>query len=423
MNTQNHKKRKYIFVTMGIAIAGGVQCYVAAKARYLESQNWDVYVFSAFDKNVKSCVNPLLNKYMGHRIKGMYMQPYMFPNFIVEKTINRMLEIVGRVNKDDEIIIESHDSHTCPWGELLAEKLQGKHYFYTMNEKYRQPGQTYLQQMDLYLFKSYRKEILGSVSTISRLLDGFRNVTIDDIPGENILDEAPVQDVDSPKINEISRLDWNICYIGRTCKPYVPNIFKGVGEFASRYPEKKIHFLIVGELENESIELNNIREKNSNLVVTELGFLHPIPRSLYDKVDVVIAGSGCARHSAEEGKLVIVADAETKEADGLLGYDTMSSIYRDSESVCTSFADALERALVEKVWEKMINRFPKKKDISESINYQFYLYSKSDHKKEYFDRNKLLKGKINWKRMFIHYIKQEYPNVLKVLEKIKAKFG
>lgn len=409
---------KYIFVTMNIDHAGGVQCYVASKARYLESKGWDVFVLSSWGRNT-TCINPLLNKYLNQRIKGMYMQPHMFPKWMVERTLSRMLRIVGPVVSDMDVIIESHDSLTCPWGELLAEKLQGRHYFYTMNEFYRHPSQTYLQQIEFYLYKFYRKEILGDIKTINRLLEGFRTVKIDDLPGVSMLDEAPIQEINSPIINTIQRQDWNICYIGRCEKPYVPNIFTGVGEFAGRHPDKCIQFLIVGEPENAREYLDCSVVENPNLTITTLGFLHPIPLSLYDKVDVVIAGSGCARHSAEVGALVIIADPETKQADGLLGYDTMSSIYRDEESVCTSFADALERALVDRVWENMNNRFPRRKDISESVEYQFHLYSMSDRKREYYNRQKLLNGKINWMRIATNFVMQTFPNFANKIRKIK----
>ena len=228
----------------------------------------------------------------------------------------------------NEIIIESHNDIMALWGELLAKQLLARHFFWTANEQYRLPTQYYKEKIDLFLFKFDRKEIFGSCNTVNRLLEGFRIVTPDNFEGV-LIDEDPVQDVVNDKVDNLKKYDWTICYIGRSNKPYMTNIISDVGLFASCHKDKSIQFVVVGDIGFHSEELKAIDNKNVNLIVTELGNLHPLPRILFKKVDVVIAGSGSARCSVYEGTLTILADPETGMSNGMLGYDTIDSVYKE----------------------------------------------------------------------------------------------
>ncbi len=403
----------YIFITSSIKGVGGNQCYIAAKARFLESKGWTIHVFNAtyHSKRIK-CPIDYLNKYLDDTIETLGVPPYKNPHLLVKWSLNKMIKRLGSINSDDEIIIESHDDSTSQWGELLASKIHARHYTYLMTEIYRGKGKSYLEKMSFYDFKYKRKEILGCPMTFNRLFEGIRTVSEDDLPGLIMLNEAPIQEISNSQIDNIIKRDFNICYLGRGSKPYVKNVIHDVGVFASRHKKSSVQFIIVGDLNSHRSALNELTSQNSNLNCIELGLLHPIPKSLFDKVDVVIAGSGSARHSAEVGALVIVADPETCLSNGLLGYETLNSVFKDEDGIVSSFSDALERVLVNKCHIGKQNRFVPDPSVEECTLNSFRLYSLSDRSYTYFDETAMLSGRKDFGAVLRALISNYFPSLV-----------
>jgi hypothetical protein len=386
--------KHYIMLSF-ITGSGGVQCYVASKARYLEEHGWRVVVIS--DNNPKEndkCLINSLNKYLPNGNPYQNLQACYIPHYQVKKALKRYLDVVGSISEGEEVIIESWNSQTAIWGELIAKRLRARHVFWTANENYRQVGHSYVAKMDFFMFKMDRGEVLTNLSIANKLFDGFRVYKEDDFL-ETIITEDPIQDVDSPEIDSIVKADWNICYIGRSNKTYVPNIFKGVGEFANNHKEKRIQFIIVGKVITNKEVLQDLKSLD-NLIVTELGDLYPMPRALYSKIDVVIAGSGSARHSADEGALVITADSILNNSHGLLGYDTNESIYKEEGTMDYSFNEAIERALVKKTWKQQKYKWVRMPGIKECTERQFEIINRANPNLEYYDEKELLKGKVDY---------------------------
>jgi hypothetical protein len=375
---------------------GGGQCYLAAKAEYLERNGWDVFVFSEGNSNVSTgCPIHYLDKFLPYKVLELNYQVYELSSFVVDRGIKKMLKMLGGGPKDEDIIIESHTDKSALWGEIIAQKLNARHFFITLYEHFRWPRHNFESKIDFYMFKMDRGELLCNATAANRLFEGYREYQEEDVEPV-LIDEAPVQDVDSPIVDTIPKYDYNICYIGRTQKMYVPHIIRGVGEFAARHKDKKVQFVIVGEAECQRLLINKVKKDATNLKVNEIGCLHPLPKSLYSKIDVVIAGSGSARCSVEEGALTIVADIESDKALGLLGFDTNNSIYLAEDSYVSTYADALERALVEKVYKNMKFKYPHKVGVEECTQQNFYLMSKAAKEKRYYDEKKIREGKFNF---------------------------
>lgn len=403
----------YIFITSSIKGVGGNQCYIAAKAQYLESQGWAIHVFNPtyHSKRIK-CPIDYMNKYLDDTIEALGVPPFKNPKLIVNWTLDKMLKRLGSINKEDEIIIESHDDSTSQWGELLAARIHARHYIYLMTEVYRGPGKSYIEKIDFYDFKYRRKEMLGVPMTFNRLFEGIRTVNVDDLSGTLMLNEAPIQDICNAQIDNIEKKDYNICYIGRGSKPYVKNIIQDVGIFATRHADRTVQFVLVGDMDSHRSTLKKILSNNSNLNCIELGLLHPIPKSLFDKVDVVIAGSGSARHSAEVGALVIVADPETCLSNGLLGYETLNSVFKDEDGIVSSFSDALERVLVNKCYIGKQNRFVADPSVEECTQNSFRLYSLSDRSYTYYDETAMLSGRKDIGAVLRALINNYFPSLV-----------
>ena len=386
--------KHYIFISY-ITGSGGVQCYIAAKAKYLEEQGWSVVVFSPL--TTEECIIPDLSKYVDYEIQNLEYQPHTLPLFLVRKVINNMVAKVGEIKKNEKIIIESWNSSSALWGELLASRLNGRHMFWTANEYYRNTGQCYEEKIDFFSFKMDRGEIFTSSKIANKLFDGYRKFVKGEFL-ESRINESPIQDYLNEKVDALKKHDWNICYIGRAQKPYVPNIINGVSKFASLHKDKSIQLIMVGEASTIRPLLEEAKLPNLNII--ELGDQYPLPLSLYSKADVIIAGSGAARHSADEGALVITVDSETLNSHGLLGYDTNESICikeYDETVLNLTFEEALERALVDQTWRQLPNKWVKSPSVAECTTIQFNIIDNADKELRYYDIKKLLKGSVDVK--------------------------
>lgn len=411
--------KKYIFITHSTKRVGGVQCYVAAKANYLEQCGWKVYVFCpGWHASKYLCPIPSLNKYLSDGlITWLGIPPFKYPTFIVDGIIRRIARSV-KATQNDEVIIESHADTYAQWGELFAEHLNARHYFYAMNEFYRGKNLYYECKMDFFIFKFRRKEIISAPITLKRLFNGYVEVAEGDVPGTVLIDESPIQDVLCEKVEKIERLDYNICYIGRGTKSYVSSILSDVGRFASIHRDKQIQLITVGDLDCHQDLINTLRKGNPNLIINELGLLHPIPKNLYNKIDVVIAGAGSAKHSCEEGAMTIVADTETCKSNGLLGYDTFDPVYKDSSSVVTSFCDALERVLVKETYKDKQCEFPHKCGIEESTKHNFAICEKSERAKVYYNKKQLLEGRVDIPLIIRRYLSDYHPRLVSFIKNL-----
>lgn len=369
--------------------SGGVQCYVAAKAKWLEDNGWHVVVISSCNPRTKrKCQIDSLNRYISQGNVFTGFHPHDLPKCIVKKQLKKMTKTIGPIKAGEDAIVESWDSRTAMWGELLASRIHGRHLFWTANEIYRGGNKKYEEKMDFFKFKMDRGEILTAVPIVNYLFEGYYTYKESDFT-PFIETEDPIQDVKYNQVDSIKKKDWNICYIGRDTKPYVSNVFKGVEEFSKMHLDKQVQFIVVGKVIEQRTLLESIN--SPNLTIVELGDLYPLPRQLYQKVDVVIAGSGAARHSVDEGALVISTDTATLQSHGLLGYDTQSSIYSETNEQNYTFAEALERALVTQDWRKKDFVWTKQPGMAQCMENQERIISNAAPTLEYYADDKLLK--------------------------------
>lgn len=389
--------KKYIFLTFAIQRIGGGQCYVASKAKYLEELGWTVFVFSGGSPKSKTiCPIPYLDKYRPNMLLALDYPLHKLPRCVVDKSLKSLMRMIGDVSHGEEIVIESHHDTLALWGELLAKKIHARHVFFALTEHYRKKGLCYEEKIDFFMKKFDRGEILCNYTTANRLFEGYRTFKESDIEAA-LLDEEPVQDVSCPLVESLKQLDYNICYIGRADKPYVPNILAGVRAFAERHSGNAIQLVLVGDMKSVRELLINISTNSTNLSIIQLGPLHPLPSSLFRIVDVVIAGSGSARCSVEHGALTILADPESKMSMGLLGYDTNDSVFNSKGVENVAFDRALEKALIEKDYLNKPFNYPAKVGVEACTQQNFMLISKADKTLSYYDERKLRQGKVDIK--------------------------
>ena len=393
-------KRLYIILSYNVYRVGGIQTYVSAKVDYLKNNQWTVKVlYSSYERSY-SVYEPLKD-YSGGGFPELRFPPFQLSRNQVSHSLKLMEYFLGDVHEYDTIYMESHDDALSQWGELLAQRIGAQHIILTLNEVYRGPNKHYEEKLDFYDFKYERGELCGR-ETLVRLFEGHRTIVEADYRLFYI-NESPVQNFRNERVEQLDKTDWNICYIGRFQKPYVPEVLNGIQRFAARHTEKQIQFVIVGDTNERQGLVQNTLSESPNVKVVELGNLVPIPRSLYGKLDVVIAGSGSARCSAMEGVPTIVVDSERCKAIGLLGYETLESIFWDGSSPLTSVDEALERTLVQKVYEGKTFLYTEP-SVAECCEQNFEVFRTASQTKEYYSAQKLCDGKKSVSTIFKYYL-------------------
>lgn len=388
---------QYIFFTANIHPIGGMQTYVAGKAKYLEREGWKVTVFFSGRNNEGGCAVKSLEKYTAGWFPEIAIPPGNWPDAMRKSTLRAMRELLGSL--DGKVIVESQASAYALWGELLASQTGAKHFCFICNETFRGKDRFYEEYLGFFDFKHNRRELAGiHSSSLSQLFDGYKDVA----PEENYVFTAaydePVQDVDNPPVREMQRLDWNICYIGRIEKGYVSAIIEGVFDFSQAHPEKKIQFIFVGNGKKRAELISQTFSGTQNVKLTFLGDCVPIPRMLYSKVDVVIAGSGSAMMSARENALTILADAKDFTTCGVLGIDTFDMLYHEKNSKTMSYQKVLEKIFVLKEYENKKISVDMGKPCGYYYSEHFDMIARSNQDAQYYDVLKARKyaHKLDW---------------------------
>ena len=414
--------KRYIFLTANIHPIGGMQNYVAGKAVYLEKNGWKVTVFFWGD-NKGTCAMTSMNKYLSGGMTELGMPPGEWPRRIREQVLNRMVRLIGAMDPADEIIVESQDDVLALWGELLAARLQAKHMCFICNETFRGPKKHYDQYLDFFNFKHKRRELTCiHKESMGKLFAGYKGVEDKEAYYFEAANEGPVQNVDNEKIDAIEKADWNICCIGRSDKTCVDPIMDGIAGFALSYPQKKIQLLIVGNVDDRMEWLHQKLDKASNLVLTCLGDLVPIPRTLFSKIDVVIGSSGCAECSVVEGVPTIVSDAENSLANGILGYTVFSAIFKNSQTVQLTYELALKQVLIDKIQDSLPFQWEANKPASYYYDQHMQFTAESEQSRQY-DTDVCRQAHVDMGKLIKYYVRKYLPHMMSYYDSAKKKKG
>lgn len=336
--------KKYIFFTSDIYPVGGIQIYLSGKIKFLEKKGWKIYVFfNTFHKG--NCVFPKLNEFKNGKFECLSFLPNELGEKVVDYSLKKMLNYINYADSDD-VLIESHYDVTALWAELFAEKTKGKHVCLCCNEVFRGTNKYYEKFIDFFKYKYDRNELLGiSSESMQKLFYGrFDSIPIDDSHVFKAAADNPIQEIKNEVIDKIKRKEFNICYIGRAGKQSFLPILDGVNKFIKNVGNVYCQFIIVADTSAD--EVKRIEElfseiKNVNLIFT--GTLSPVPKRLFELIDVTVASSGCAIMSANEGIPTVLVDANDYKSNGLFGYDTENFLYREKDGLCEDIEKTLEK--------------------------------------------------------------------------------
>lgn len=405
--------KKYILLTANIIPIGGMQLYSYGKSEFLRKNNWDVKIIYDGDQYSRCDIDGL-NKYRDGAFPIVSFRPMDLPTNIMRHALDRMISYVGNVNENETVLVESQSDTLAYWGELLAEKLRGYHICFNCNELFRGNNKSYDIYHEFFYFKYKRKELLGLHNdTLKKVFDGYYDVECDNTFVFDALEPDPIQNVNEGIADNIKKCDFNIAFLGRTSKGYFDEVIKGIKEFATKYNDSSINLIVIGDATAKKQFLESTFEESDNVHLSLLGNLVPIPRAIYKKIDLMIAGAVCAEISAREGVPTVVADCENYKANGVLGYTVQNSMYFDPNVGQTSFCEAIEDALINKEYQNYPYLFPNAPKSDEVYKSQFHFFDEANRYKEYY-KFECLK-KYGLKQCFFAAIKEYFYKEYSIL--------
>lgn len=410
--------KKYVMLTADLHPIGGMQLYTAGKARFLKERGWDVYVLYS-GTNEKNCAIDYLNEYTDGAFFCLAYRPAQLEKKTLSYVLNKIEKLIG-ASTSDVVFIESQAEVLALWGELIAEKINGQHICFNCNEQFRGPKKYYEENIKFFMFKYQRRELLGlHADTNKKLFDGYMNVPCSNEFVFDAVEPGPIQDVKNIPTEKLEKFDFNIAYLGRIIKGYVPNILEGVYQFANKYQEKSIQFIIIGDATDRKEEIDKLFNRIHNVKVTYMGDMVPIPRAIFKKIDAMIAGAVCAEISAREGVPTIVADCENYLANGILGYTINNSMYYDSQRGQSTYLEELEDALIYKRYLQNTYSFPPAISSDDIYESQFVFFDSANSKREYYDVLNIDIPKLSGIKKALVGLRTYAPRVYVVLRNIK----
>ena len=394
--------KKYIIITYDIHPIGGTQAYTAGKARYLEKSGWDVIVFFA-GKKTGNCYIAYLNKFLsGGRERLNILPCNMFETERIA-LVDDLLTTNGIYDEKDSIIIESHYDVAAFWGEILAEKLGCKHYIFCCNEYYRNKNgyrTFYKQNLDFFYFKFCRNELIAYQGSVKRLFNGYKGIYEPRIKyPELIVEQDPVQNVPFDNLDLLPRSEWNICIISRMDKPFVQEAIEGIKKFSEIHSQLSINLIFIGDEDPIQVYLHELFNDADNVNIVCWGVLVPIPRVIFNKIDVVIAAAQTARLISYEDVYVITANVMSKMTPGVLGYDTQDSWYGGGLTD-RKYEDVLEDVLVNGKYKDIVFNMPEHRPADYYYDNQWKYLELSEPEKKYYTHTLKKYRKKDWVALF-----------------------
>ena len=116
---------KYVLIGFATQMGGG-QIYLSNKVRYLKNNGWQVYVI--YSSPAQEIILESLKEYHQGSIYNIHFYPSMFSKKMQDQVINEMINFIDYQSGQDQIVIESHSLKFSLWGEILAERVQGKNF-------------------------------------------------------------------------------------------------------------------------------------------------------------------------------------------------------------------------------------------------------------------------------------------------------
>lgn len=300
--------KKYILFGPAYGI-GGWQLYINARCRHLLENNIEFYLIFPPETGGGKIKLEFINK--SKRFPLEQVEPYWYSHRYVNKVIKEIMNFIS-YQVQDEVFIESTNMIYSFWGEILAESTKGQNFCYLLHSHTKGFP---LAWQKFFSFKYDQGLIAGQTEiTIPELLEGLRDISEQD--------SRPIY----------AQWDGPICEARDDCNEYIQNLkdykdrgYKLIGyfgvlrkphflllcEFMIKYSNKHLddNFLFIaigssGEIRPEK-KLYEIPDHVSNCKVYNIPEVYPIPRAIFELLDVCLASWGSSLHAATVCKRTI----------------------------------------------------------------------------------------------------------------------
>ena len=410
--------KKYIFLTFAISGIGGTQIYVRNKIIFMQKQGWDVLVIST-EPGDDICVKEL-QPYRDYIMPELMQNPFLYSKCQRLNMLYKMMTFVG--GNCENIIIESNFMQISLWGELLAKKMEAKHFVYLIQEDYKMISRKYL---DFFNFKYERGELAGNTKyALKQLFKGYRHIPKDKTGELTAVCYNTIEECESTFDEYIEKVDFHIGSIGRVNKPFVNQMVEDLIEFSKLHKGDTFQLVMFGgspdkkDLEEIYFKVKDIE----NLSVFITGPIFPIPKTILDKMDAFISSAGAARTSSDAGYITITIDANDFEPIGILGYTTNDNVHRNPEIPHKTTINLLDEILYKKKFQKITPDVKMSSaDFMEVFKTHLAYIQESKREKVYYNIKLLSPKKINIIGYRI-FGKEKFTRVYKTLVKMKPLF-
>ncbi len=378
--------------------------YTSGITQFLKNKGIDVKVF--FHGN---CFGKCEIRDLQEYVSGGNDLFILEPTLLKTDELSRLFEYMLKENDVDpnlytDIYIESHADIDGLWAEYFAKKLNAKHIALLLNERFSPPDKRYYEYGDFFwhLYNEHRLRGPGIYSILSQL----KKEALYYAESWSV-ERDPIADVIDERISKLNKCTWNIAYVGRGKKEYVPEIIIQIGALASRYTNIDIQFIFVGDFSLHIGLINKVFEKLDNVKLSLIGNLIPIPRGLFDIVDVVIANSQTAFFCAHENVPVVTVNSDDYLSGGVLGYDISYGIINPKGEDCKTVCEVLSDVLVYKDYKRKHFELPEKQNLEDV--YSMSIRSFEEMKEwSYFDvEYHCIKDRVIKREEFINELRQE----------------
>lgn len=409
----------YLFLTSLIRNIGGGHIYTRNKINFLQDKGFRVGFFHADIQHGEIVIQDLLN-YKNNCDNHLQYPTYFFSKKIQKEVVT---SICNRIPDDHtEIIIESQTVICATWGELIAKRVNAKHFIFLLSEHH------YLRNKNVFnffKFKLDRKELVGiEKKSLSLLFDGWYNISEMESYFLTAHCTNVLEDISYPKLSQISQSDYTIGSIGRIDKLFMVETMKQVAEFVKLHPHKSFTLLLIGGSTNKNAGevIKSLFKSTNNVKVFITGLIYPVPVELVLIPDVFVSTAGSCIVSNSVGKLTISIDNNDFKPIGIYGKTTDNILFRSNEPD-VSLNELLDSILIRRMFKSKISY--RKKDLPLNYDYSDHLefVRRSDILKEYFDISKAKLSFIDWieKIGLVLFGRALYPKVIRLFSPIWIK--
>ncbi len=333
--------KTYIFIFAIADFVSGGPIYNRNKIMYLKERGWRVIVIPL---NEGKIYIHGLEEYNKNSCGFLYDSPSEF----TRKQREKILDSLAKRIPDDstDIIIETGSDHMAYWGELLAKKIGAKHFVLLLDEnniRLKSVGMSFME------FKYKRKELACiTKETMIKLFDGFRKLDSDSAFGLKCCCSNSVSDYENAFTDTVERRDYNLGYVGRLDKKFVPDIIDAFCSFADSVYPKCVMIALFGGCENNAQdEISSVLKKHTNIKFYISGYMWPLPVKALRKCDMFVSASGSAMATAHAGIPTLAINIYTGKPVGMIeNFKNNSITGRDVSD--KSITDYMVQVLVEK---------------------------------------------------------------------------